>query len=170
MPAAPHPAGRTPRKGSRLPSQVVADNVRALREAHGRSQGYLAAQLRGQGLDWTQSTVSQVELGARHVNVDELVALAAALETPPAFLLSPWQEMAVTMAEDLANDRTPMMHSNPDGGAVDLGLDALVTGRFYSEWVRGALGKVTIQLVKGKRGLVEVETTYRTDWREEPES
>jgi hypothetical protein len=114
--------------------------------------------------------VSQVELGVRHVNVDELVALAAALETSPAFLLSPWTAMATTLAEEIVDGRRATIKDNPEGGAIDLGLDALVTGRFFSEWVSGHLGRVAIQRVKGKRGLVKVETTYQADWYEEPES
>jgi transcriptional regulator with XRE-family HTH domain len=164
MPAAPHPGGRQPQPGSRLPSQVVADNVRALREALGRSQAYLAAQLRQQRLDWTQSTVSQVELGVRHVNVDELVALAAALRSSPVDLLGPWTAFAAGVPEAIANGREGEKDPFPD--AIDLGTDALVTSRFFNEWVRGRLERVAIRSVNGKSGLVEVETTYRTDWHE----
>jgi transcriptional regulator with XRE-family HTH domain len=167
MPAAPHPGGRQPQPGSRLPSQVVADNVRALREALGRSQAYLAAQLREQDLDWTQSTVSQVELGVRHVNVDELVALAAALRSSPVDLLGPWTATAAAAVEDIVNGREG--NDPPDYAAVDLGLDVPVTARFFNEWLRGRVARVAIRPVNGKRGLVEVETTYRTDWYEEPQ-
>jgi hypothetical protein len=59
--------------------------------------------------------------------------------------------MAATAAEDIVNGRRPQADGNSDGGAIDLGLDALVTGRFFSEWTRGAVGKVAIQIVYGKR-------------------
>jgi transcriptional regulator with XRE-family HTH domain len=71
--------------------EVVGRNVKALRQhKHQRNQAWLAERLQAQGQDWTQSTVSQVELGARHVNVDELFALAAALEVAPLALLRPY--------------------------------------------------------------------------------
>jgi hypothetical protein len=38
--------------------------------------------------------------------------------------------MAATAAEDIVNGRRPQADGNSDGGAIDLGLDALVTGRF----------------------------------------
>jgi transcriptional regulator with XRE-family HTH domain len=148
MPAAPHPAGRQPREGSRLPSQVVADNVRRLREARKRSQVALAGDVRRQGLDWTQSTVSQVELGARHVNVDELLALAAALEVSPVDLLDPTSEP-------------------PPGDIVDLGMGHLTTGRFVHEWVRGVLGGVAFRLAGEVPELFKAKTVYEPVWHEE---
>lgn len=149
MPAAPHPAGRQPREGSRLPSQVVADNVRALRERRGHTQVMLAHLVRCQGLDWRQSTVSQVELGARHVNIDELAALAAALEVSPPDLLDPT--------------------TSGDEHAVDLGMGRLTAGQFVHEWVRGVAGEVAFRLVGRTPELSKMKIVYEPVWDEEPQ-
>jgi transcriptional regulator with XRE-family HTH domain len=155
MPAAPHPAGRQPREGSRLPSQIVADNVRALRERRGHSQVMLAGLLRFQGLDWTQSTVSQVELGARHINVDELLGLAAALEVSPPDLLSPFSAMTTDPRDD--------------GYAVDLGMGRLMTGTFVDHWVRGHAGEIAFRLAGKTPDLWTVKIVYgEAGWYEEP--
>jgi transcriptional regulator with XRE-family HTH domain len=148
MPAAPHPAGRQPRRGSRLPSQVVADNVKGLREKKGHSQVRLADVVKKQGLDWTQSTVSQVELGARHVNVDELLALAAALEVTPQDLLDPTT-------------------TSGDAHAVDLGMGRLTKEQFVHEWVRGVAGEVAFMLAGKTPELFKVNIAYEPVWDEE---
>jgi transcriptional regulator with XRE-family HTH domain len=151
MPAAPHPAGRQPRPPGKLPSQVVADNVRALRERRGHTQVLLAHLIRCQGLDWTQSTVSQVELGARHVNVDELMALAAALEFSPPDLLDPTT-------------------TSGDSRAVDLGMGSLTSKQFVHEWVRGVAGEVGFRLAGKTPELFKVKITYdEVGWHEEPQ-
>jgi transcriptional regulator with XRE-family HTH domain len=99
-------------------------------------------------LDWTQSTVSQVELGARHVNVDELLALAAALEVSPVDLLDPTSEP-------------------PPGDIVDLGMGHLTTGQFVHEWVRGVLGEVAFRLAGEVPELFKAKTVYEPVWHEE---
>jgi transcriptional regulator with XRE-family HTH domain len=140
MPAAPHPAGRKPRSGSRLPSQVVADNVKALREeVLERPQAYLAQRMRALGQQWTQSTVSQVELGTRHVNTDELVALAASLETSVPRLLSP--ETAVTLG-------------HYDGSTtVDIGARRPLSCQFVNEWLRDRPNMIWFEIVDGEADL-----------------
>jgi transcriptional regulator with XRE-family HTH domain len=163
MPAAPHPAGRKPREGSRLPSQVVADNVRALREQRGHSQAFLAALVHQQGLDWKQSTVSQIELGARHVNVDELLALAAALAVSPADLLSPFTAMTAAL---VINGRRSIEDHRFDEIAVDLGMGHVQTGTFVDEWVRDNLGKMVLKHIDGKPELFKERTLYEAGWHE----
>lgn len=142
MPAAPHPAGRQPQAGARLPSQVVADNVKALREHQKRSQAYLAGLMRDQGVEWSQSTVSQVELGARQVNVDELYALALALElTNPLDLINP-----LTPA-NLGKQPWERRHNPADGqggGKVDLGLVKPVSGEFVDRWLNERLQAIRL--------------------------
>ena len=155
MPAAPHPAGRQPQPGSRLPSQVVADNVKALREYQKRSQAYLAGLMRNQGVEWSQSTVSQVELGARHVNVDELYALALALE--------------LTNLVDLLNPLTPAnlgkqpweRRDNPadgqGGGKVDLGLVKPVPGEFVDRWLDNRFQAIRLYVTDGETHAFSAE-------------
>jgi transcriptional regulator with XRE-family HTH domain len=163
MPAAPHPAGRQPREGTRLPSQVVADNVRALREQRRHSQAFLAGLVREQGLDWKQSTVSQVELGARHVNVDELLALAAALAVSPADLLSPFTAMTAAL---VINGRRSLADHRFDEVAVDLGMGHVQSGKFVDDWVRDNLGKMVLKHIDGKPELLKERTVYEAGWHE----
>ena len=81
-------------RSKRLPEALVAGKVRHLREGRGLSQGDLAERL-----GWKQETVSRLERGSRGISVDECVALAVALDTSPAHLLTPLdpnQTMALT--------------------------------------------------------------------------
>jgi transcriptional regulator with XRE-family HTH domain len=67
----------------------VAQHMRRWRQRQERPQRFLAQRVNEHGLAWTQPIVSQIELGHRHVTVEELVALAAALDMSPAALLKP---------------------------------------------------------------------------------
>jgi transcriptional regulator with XRE-family HTH domain len=83
-------AGQQARSGARFLSDVLADNVRALRSVHHRlTQAALAGRMAYLGHEWTQATVSEVERGVRNVSVDELLALAVSLEASPPELLDP---------------------------------------------------------------------------------
>jgi transcriptional regulator with XRE-family HTH domain len=63
--------------------QVVADQVKTLRERHGISQQRLA-----DTLGWTQSAVARLENGRRTISVSDLLALAWALDVAPVYLLA----------------------------------------------------------------------------------
>ncbi|MGW2511279.1 helix-turn-helix domain-containing protein [Streptomyces scopuliridis] len=65
----------------------VAAAVTAHRQRHGWDQRYLAELVTAQGRPMSTSVLGKVEAGARRVDVDDLVALAAALEVSPAALL-----------------------------------------------------------------------------------
>lgn len=65
--------------GTRLPSDVLADNIRAYRFLQSQTQEKLAARMTAFGHDWTAGTVGFVERNQRAVNVDELVGLALCL-------------------------------------------------------------------------------------------
>jgi transcriptional regulator with XRE-family HTH domain len=65
----------------------VAENVRQLREARGMSLNELSEQLRALGRPLRENGVSKIELGSRRVDVDDLVALAVALDVSPNRLL-----------------------------------------------------------------------------------
>ncbi|MFJ6566657.1 helix-turn-helix domain-containing protein [Streptomyces sp. NPDC091292] len=70
------------------PEQVVAANVRRLRKARGLSQERLTTRLKaGSGL--ATMSVWAIERGRRRVTVNDLVALADALGTTAADLMSP---------------------------------------------------------------------------------
>ena len=67
--------------------QLVARNVRRVREMRGMSLARLAT-----ALGWkSRNTAHQLENGHRSITVDELLALAMALHVAPAVLLVPWE-------------------------------------------------------------------------------
>lgn len=71
--------------------QRVGENLRALRDAQGMKTAGLAAAVTELGVPMTASTVTKIEIQSRRVNVDELVALALALDVSPVTLLLPRQ-------------------------------------------------------------------------------
>ena len=89
MPGRPKPQKRS-KTPARLPSEVVADNVRAYRTLRRQSQDALAARMVQLGHpQWTRAAVSELERGRRQVVVDELFALALILEKSIPDLLDP---------------------------------------------------------------------------------
>ena len=70
-------------------AQSVATNVKAVRERRGLSQQQLAARLGELGRPMQASAVAKIESGARRVDVDDLAALAVALNVAVARLLVP---------------------------------------------------------------------------------
>ena len=81
-PAAPRRTRRR-RKANLTPDQVVADQIRALRDKHGISQQQLAEMI-GE----TQSTIARIESGQRTISITDLFRLAAALDVAPVYLLA----------------------------------------------------------------------------------
>lgn len=67
----------------------VAANIKALREAQGISLRMLSARLTELGRPIITSGIHKIETGQRRVDVDELVALALALDVSPNRLLLP---------------------------------------------------------------------------------
>ncbi|WP_234042549.1 helix-turn-helix domain-containing protein [Streptomyces marianii] len=65
----------------------VASQVTALRQRRGWDQRALAQRVTDAGRPMSPSVLGKVETAARRVDVDDLVALAAALEVSPAVLL-----------------------------------------------------------------------------------
>ena len=53
----------------------VGRNIRRLRKAQGMTQEILAAKLQLLGCDITRSAVAKIEVGARHLYPDEIIAL-----------------------------------------------------------------------------------------------
>lgn len=80
----------------------VAANVRELRKARGLDLKDLSARLRDLGVSISLNALSRVENGKRRVDVDDLVALAVALDVSPIRLLLPaeadGQEVELTHA------------------------------------------------------------------------
>jgi len=89
MPATPKRASRQAREGTRFHSQVVAGNVEIHRRMRRLSQEKVAERMRLLGREWSRATVSEVEREGRHLNIDELGALALVLGVPIGDLLDP---------------------------------------------------------------------------------
>jgi transcriptional regulator with XRE-family HTH domain len=70
-------------------ASVVAENVRQLRLQRGLTQQELADRLTGLGRPMAGTGVAKVEGQARRMDVDDLVAFAAALDVGPSRLLMP---------------------------------------------------------------------------------
>ncbi|MFF7521238.1 helix-turn-helix domain-containing protein [Streptomyces pseudovenezuelae] len=65
----------------------VAAAVTTQRQRRGWDQRHLAEQVTAAGRNMSASVLGKIESGTRRVDVDDLVALAAALDVPPASLL-----------------------------------------------------------------------------------
>lgn len=76
-------------KEAAAPTQRVGQRVVALREQRGLSQRALADRLTSLGVRTHQTGVAKIETGGRKVTVDDLVALAVALNVSPGWLLAP---------------------------------------------------------------------------------
>ena len=63
-------------------------NLRNIRDEHGLTQGQLAAMLQVRGIDITRSALAKIEVGQRHIYLDELVMLQKILNVPYDELLN----------------------------------------------------------------------------------
>ena len=80
------------RRTTTEPSRIVGQRLREMRKRRPMSQADLAEAVnlvRGPGSGWHQTTVAKVERGDRRVDIEEVFALAAALEVSPMWLLLP---------------------------------------------------------------------------------
>lgn len=81
---------------------VIAARVKHLREESRISGPKLAARLAGYGLNWTRTTVAKFETGLRSsITVQELLALALALDVPPIMLLADPRQVDKAPAADV---------------------------------------------------------------------
>lgn len=72
------------------PTQVVAAQVRRLRDRHGWTAQQLADKMTEAGIAWNRAIVAKLETGRRSfVTVDEVMALAYVLDVAPVHLLVP---------------------------------------------------------------------------------
>lgn len=71
-----------------LSSQIVGMNVRNLRVNAGLSLPELSSRLEKNGVELKDMIIGRIERGVRKASVDDLTALAVALETSPAELLT----------------------------------------------------------------------------------
>lgn len=67
---------------------LVGQKVRQLRKQRGLTQEQLAAQLQTNGCDVTRSALAKIEVGQRHIYLDELKLLSSLLQVSYEELLS----------------------------------------------------------------------------------
>ena len=58
----------------------IGKNIRSLREMAGLTQDALAAMLQLRGCDITRSAVAKIEVGQRHLYVDEIILIKEILD------------------------------------------------------------------------------------------
>jgi len=58
----------------------IGKNIRSLREMAGLTQDALAAKLQLRGCDITRSAVAKIEVGQRHLYVDEIILIKEILD------------------------------------------------------------------------------------------
>lgn len=58
----------------------IGKNIRSLRERAGMTQETLAAKLQLRGCDITRSAVAKIEVGQRHLYVDEIILIKELLD------------------------------------------------------------------------------------------
>ena len=75
---------------------TVAKNLRWLRESHGLSREQLGSALALHGFDLHDTTVAQIEDGARPLRLNEVAALAAIFRVPVESL---WEQRDATPGE-----------------------------------------------------------------------
>jgi transcriptional regulator with XRE-family HTH domain len=68
--------------------EMVRAAIRTNRNNHGWRLEDLSARLQEQGRPMSKATLSQIETGGRRVDVDDLVAIARALEVEPVILIT----------------------------------------------------------------------------------
>ncbi len=62
--------------------KMVGQNIKALRNIKGITQEQLAIKLQVNGCDITRSTIAKMEVGQRHIYIDELKSIKEILNIP----------------------------------------------------------------------------------------
>lgn len=81
------------------PLKVVGQAVKLRREQVGLTQVDLAASLAEHGMSVDSTAIVRIESGERALRIDQLLALAAALDTTPAHLLAPIYGRTLTVGD-----------------------------------------------------------------------
>lgn len=113
--------------------RTVAANLARLRRVRGFSTRHLASLLEEAGRTIPASGITRMESTERHVTVDELVALAAALRVAPSTLLLPFTDDPAATVEitgaagvpadrawDWMDGRVPLRIPSSDDGTAAL--------------------------------------------------
>lgn len=100
--------------------QVFAARLREAREARRWTQQQLAGAMNALGAPMDRTTIAKLEKGHRQARVEELVALAAALDVSPTYLLLPWHlDARVKLAPKLSVDTFAALRWARGDGPLD---------------------------------------------------
>lgn len=122
-------AGRVePEPPSMRPGQILAQQLRAVRERRRWNQQQLADRLAELGEPVDRSTIAKIENGSRQVSLDEALRLAAALEVSPVHLF------ADSPNEGPAGTKYGSAPARPQ---VRLAAKLAVSPREARMWIRG---------------------------------
>jgi transcriptional regulator with XRE-family HTH domain len=127
--------------------RTVVANMKQLRTGK-LTTDQLAERMRGRGINWTRLTVTKLEKNRRpNVSVDELVALALALDVSPASLLMP-------------------LGADP-GEPVELGPGVVVPAAYAWDWLRveGPLGETGVEITRERDEDFHRSARPAWDWR-----
>ena len=107
------------------PEQLVARQVRLLRQGRGWSQQEVAEKMRAYGYQWSQATVTRLESASRPIRLNELADLAALFGVPVTqFLESRDLDFEWDDLETLENEIASLTQER-DVLKAELGRDAL---------------------------------------------
>ena len=59
----------------------IGNNIRTIRETNNFTQDYVATKLQLKGCDITRSALAKIEVGQRHIYLDEIILLKEILKT-----------------------------------------------------------------------------------------
>lgn len=113
-------------------ANTVSENVKRFRtELRGWTLAELSARMEAVGRPMTGNTLSTIENGTRRIDVDDLIALSAALEVSPAVLLMPHVTAENTPDPDDPSllPETPLVTSAEP--QIDDAANAVDAGRYW---------------------------------------
>lgn len=125
------------RERERTTEQVIASNVRRVRQERGMTAAALAERL-----GMSPQAFSALETGKRGIGVDELMSVALALSVAPSHLMVPWDDDGLELAIDLrgGSERYVFAGRADDEGRVRAPHDFIV-GRLsevFALWLNPA--------------------------------
>jgi transcriptional regulator with XRE-family HTH domain len=154
-------------------TRVIAERVAALRGE--LSGAKLAARMNDYGVPWNRNTVAKFETGRREsLTVQELLALAGALDVPPVLLLADprtGDAVPVGAGRDMPADDALAWLIGADDGAAETPHGEFMaawlrTRQARKEWesVRRARLRMTSKLARDMPQLRETETMLRDEY------
>lgn len=143
------------------PSEVFAMRLKETRRARDMTQAELAYRLTERGVPMSKGALLRIEKGERGLSLDEALALTAALNAVPAYMLTPpegaWVQLDDNIATDGAGLREFLRYGfpwNPDP-VPDEAHDEVQREKFQLNLARHALALVDAVRSKDKAGITD---------------